>query len=385
MQQCIEERMKKSLWVILFVLSALASSPVKAYAAEDSHSYICEDNGITVVSIYGTWHQMGCQYGELVGDKMTEVLDYIDSKLGGRSESIDSAYVLSEKLYASTPEYFKEFFKGIGETSGISLDRIKLCNAVEYIEELYFCSFMAVWSPFSTGKLVAGRNYDAASFNEIGKDIIVTVFHPEDEIPAAIVGYAGELYCVNGFNGNGFFFELNNGMPSAGPEIHWDLCPSTSRLLELLFKTEKMDDVETFFSSTQSFASFIIGVCNKDEARSYEWCYDGMKRGDVMTIPGLVINTNHYINSDWDYVTPTDETSWNSISRWNNLLGMAEKYKGHIDAIKMEEIMSTAIEDGGPLHELTRYQIVVIPEDFTLNIFVPHIGMWSEINLKNYF
>lgn len=337
---------------------------------------------IDIVNICGSWHQMGCQYGEQAGKKMQDVLAYIDLKLDVSAERIRLAADIAEKLYSASPGNIKDFLDGVSSSSGISLERVKLCNAVEYIEESFFCSFMAAWDKFSCGKLVAGRNYDAASYGEIDRDIIVTVFHPDDGMKAAIVGYAGEIYCVNGINEKGIFIELNNGMPSAGKEIHWDLCPGTSRLLELLLKAETMNDVENFFRDTQSPASFIIGVCNKDEARTYEWCFDGVKRGDITSPCGLAVSTNHYVNKEWSYAVPTDGTSWESITRRTNLLELAGARAGAIDVEDMKEIMSTPIENGGPRHHLTRYQIVAVPADQTLYIHVPCTGEWSEIKLK---
>lgn len=370
--------MRRPFCVICFLAVLLcACSPVK--------ESICNADGVDVVSLRGTWRQMGRQYGELAGEKMLDVLAYIDLKLAGRPEKTDSANVLAERLYAVSPQHIKDFFDGVSETSGISLERVKLCNAVEYVEEFFFCSFMAAGPAYSGGKLVAGRNYDAVSFSEIDRDIIVTVFNPDDGMSAAIIGYAGELYCVNGFNEKGLFFELNNGMPSAGWDIHWELCPSTSRLLELLFKAETLDDVESFFRTTQSFASFIIGVCNKEEARTFEWCYDGMRRGDIADPEGLAVSTNHYVNREWNYAVPSDESSWNSIARRANLLEMAKRNKGGIDVETMEKIMSTPLEDGGPFHNLTRYQIVAVPADYLLYIYVPSVGHWSEISLKKFF
>lgn len=338
-----------------------------------------------IVNLFGTWHQMGRQYGDQTREKMLDVLDYIDKTLDGSAERTREATVIADKLFSASPENIKDFLDGVSETSGISLERVKLCNAVEYVEETFFCSFMAAWDTFSSGKLVAGRNYDAAHYSEIGRDIIVTIFHPEDGLSAAIVGYAGEVYCVNGFNEKGIFVELNNGMPSAGKEIHWDLCPGTSRLLELLLKAETMDDVDTFFSNTQSFASFTIGVCNKDEARTYEWCFDGVKRGDITSPEGLAVSTNHYVNEEWNYAVPTDGSSWDSLTRRANLLAMAGAHAGTIDTEGMKGIMSASIEDGGPLHKFTRYQIVAVPADYIMYIRVPGIGNWTEINLEKYF
>lgn len=74
-----------------------------------------------------------------------------------------------------------------------------------------------------------------------------------------------------------------------------------------------------------------------------------------------------------------------SITRRNNLSGKAEEYKGRIDVEKMKEIMSTSLEDGGPMHTLTRYQIVAVPEDLILHINIPSNGKWVELRMSEYF
>lgn len=351
----------------------------------DSNGKIYDDGGITVLDLHGSWYQMGRQYGILAGDRMADVLQYLRGRIGADQERVDSAATIADKLYALYPDHLKEFFSGASETSGLSLEELKLCNASEYVEGVFLCSAMASWEDYGAGKLVFGRNYDAESYSEIDKDLVVTVYHPDGGIPAATVGYAGEIYCVNGFNANGIFVELNNGMPSGGWTVHWDVCPSTTTLFEMLFSVRNLDDVDDFFHSTRSFASFIIGVADKDEARSYEWCYDGVRRGDENYDKGLMVSTNHYVNDGWEFPVPGDAGSWNSITRRCNLLDMACRYKGTIDAERMKEIMSTSIEDGGPAHYLTRYQIVAVPEDMALSVFVPCVGEWVEIDLNKYF
>ena len=104
-----------------------------------------------------------------------------------------------------------------------------------------------------------------------------------------------------------------------------------------------------------------------------------------MTDKGLMVSTNHYVNDGWGFPIPGDAESWNSITRRSNLLDMAERHKGSIDVEMMKEIMSTSIEDGGPAHFLTRYQIVAVPENMSLNIFVPCVGDWVEVDLEEYF
>ena len=152
----------------------------------------------------------------------------------------------------------------------------------------------------------------------------------------------------------------------------------------MLFEAGNMDDVDSFFRNTQGSLPYTIGVADRNEARSYEWCYDGAKRGDAVTEEGLMISTNHYVNGEWPYAVPIDATSWNSISRHNNLSSRAKENKGCIDVEKMKEIMSTSLEDGGPMHDLTRYQIVAVPEDMILHINIPSNGKWIEQKMSRF-
>ena len=366
-------------FLCLAAMSFFRCSPV----TEGGASY--DIDGISVLDLNGSWYQMGRQYGIMAKSQMKDVLEYLDSKIGPDSVKIAAAAGIADKLFANYPDSLKTFFEGMSRTSGISLERLKLCNASEYVEGVFLCSAMAVWDSYGSGKLVFGRNYDADSYREIDRDLVVTVYHPMDGTAAATVGYAGEIYCVSGLNSKGLFVELNNGMPSAGYEVHWDLCPGTTELFNLLFSAESLDDVDTFFNNTQSSLAVIIGVADKREARSYEWCFDGVRRGDEMTPDGLMIGTNHYVNDDWPFNTPSDETSWNSIIRRRNIAFKAEQSKGNIGVEEMKEIMSTSLEDGGPKHHLTRYQIVAVPEDMLLYINIPSNGKWVELDMKEFF
>lgn len=347
----------------------------------------CSHNvdGITVIELKGSWHQMGRQYGILAKSQMCDVLAYLDGRIGPDAEKIAAAEAIADKLYANYPDFLKDYLIGVSETSGIGLERLKLCNAVEYVEGVFLCSAMAVWGDYGTGKLVFGRNYDAVSYREIDRDLVVTVYHPDEGLAAATVGYAGELYCVNGLNERGIFVELNNGMPSAGTEIDWSICPSTTSLFNMLFTVESMDDADCFFRHTAASLSAAVGVADSREARSYEWCSVGVRRGDEMTEDGLVISTNHYVNAGWTFGLPSDGDSWNSITRHRNLTSRAMENKGRVNVERMKEIMCTSLENGGPMHSPTRYQIVAVPEDMTLHINVPYNGKWVELDMRRFF
>lgn len=354
--------------------------------------------GIEVVSLSGSWREMGRQYGRQVSAHLHHVYDFMMRKISGdasqtdpvvsqpASEKAAAVREMADRLVARYPHQFREFFRGTAETSGLSYSQLTLINAVEYTEGFY-CSGIAVWGDYSKdGRLVYGRNYDGRSFAPIAQDLLVTVFHPADgSIPTAIVGYAGELYAVNAFNRAGLFLELNNSMPSAGSEFDFERFSGTASLLEMMFQAEDLDYVDAFFQTHRGFASFLIGVADSRQARVYEWCAQGMKRSDHLMPEGLAVLTNHYVHPDWPFAIPSDADSWNSISRRAHLLALAEASKGDIDAEGMCRIVSMPFEEGGPQLDLTLYQMVFEPAGAMLRFRVGGSSTWTLIDLNIFF
>lgn len=373
---------KLSAYLLLGILLCSCSSRVVISEFEGGTRY--DDGGINVIELKGDWHQMGRQYGAVSQDLMLDMLAYLDTKVGNDPQKEAWAYELSDSLFNNYPAYLKDFFAGMQETSGIDMRDIKLCNAAEYAERCFFCSALAVWGDYARDKLVIGRNYDAENYSEVGRDLVLTVYHPDEGLSAATFGYAGEVYCVNGFNENGIFIELNNGMPSAGWDIDWSLCPATTGLFDLLIHAGSMQDVDDFFFTSISASSFAIGVADGQESRLYEWCRQGVKRGDTVTPEGLMINTNHYSNGEWEFPLPEDRDSWNSITRRANLLDCARKYKGSFDVERMKRVMSLTIDNGGPYCHLTRYQIIAIPSDKVLHIRPAGEENWTALDMSKY-
>jgi len=364
--------------------SALTFSCVQG--AEETFKANIEDlGGIKVVNLYGNWEEMGRQYGELAGTHLRHVHDgFIASKIGEDPSKEPAVRELSTKLFSRYPYRFIKFMEGVSRTSGLSLSQLKIVNAVEYAEGLY-CSGMAMWGQYSSEGLVYGRNYDAISFKPIADDIIITVYHPSDgSLAVATIGYAGELYTVNAINEKGLFLEVNNGMLSAGFDILFDCLSSTASLLEMMFDAPDMDYLDAFFNTHRSNASFIIGVADEQEARSYEWCAEGTHRGDIMTPDGLMVMTNHYVNPQWPFPQPAEDSLWLTYSRRSNLLAQAERNKGLVDARMMCDLMSVPVSEGGSRHEYTRYQLVYEPKSMKLLCRVESAPEWTEVDMKKY-
>ena len=359
-----------------------AESPARSFEAGTKTGM----NGISVVDLHGTWYEMGRQYGALLKDELAEVYLFVETIIqysvgnAAKAESIIAAQT------AQTPYRIGEFMRGAAETSGLTVEQLQAVNAVERIGGLPKCSALFCWDGYAAGPLVIGRNYDYSdAFALLKDDVAVTVYHPADgSLAVATVGYVGEIYAVNGLNEKGIFMELNNGKPSANIKSPDSRITGTTMLFSALFEIDELEDWDLFFSTVNCSSSYIINVADSHLARSYEWCPVGFKPGGTDLPDGLLVSTNYFVNPEWLFAVPSDQASWQGLTRRNNLIALSENAKGGIDAQKMMEIVETSVEDGGAMNELTVFQMVVVPESKQLWIRVIGGSGWAPIDLSGY-
>ena len=117
-------------------------------------------NGITVVSLYGTWHEMGRQYGMLMKDRLDEVYFFVNTIIEYSVGNAEKARSIIAVQTAQTPYRIREFFEGAAETSGLTVEQLQAVNAVERIGGLPKCSAAFCWGAYTSGQMVIGRNYD---------------------------------------------------------------------------------------------------------------------------------------------------------------------------------------------------------------------------------
>lgn len=341
---------------------------------------------VTVVSLYGSWQEMGQQYGRLAKRQLEEVSTFCQQIVDASEDNQKRAESIIQQQADQTPYTIRQFFQGAVETSGLSLEELYLANAVERIAGLPKCSLAAVWGDYAKDGMVLGRNYDYGDiFHQLNDAVLVTVFHPNDgALATAIMGYAGEIYAVNGINEAGIFLELNNGKASAPISSPNKRITGTTVLLDVLFEADSLDLLDRYFNTNLCSSSYIINAADGNAVRSYEWCPIGVKHGEDYNIDGLLASTNHYVNPEWETQAATEENSMKSFTRRDNLIALCEAAKGTIDAAKMQEIIAVWVEDGGAANELTVYQLVVEPASRMLWIRTDYDDAWEQIDLKPY-
>ncbi len=340
-------------------------------------------NNISVVNLRGSWYEMGRQYGMLMKKELEDVHLFIQNLYESGSVDPEMGKTIVDTEERQTPYRILQFMRGASETSGLTMRQLQETNAVERICGISQCSAAFCWGDYAAGPLVIGRNYDYnKNFSELKDDVAVTVYHPNDgSLAVATIGYVGEIYAVNALNEKGIFLELNNGTPSARINTPGPRVTGTTMLFSALFETDELADWELFFNTTACSSSYIINMADSSRAVSYEWCPIDVKRGDGILPEGLMVATNYFVNPNWLFVTPSDASCWQGITRRNNLIQLCEASKGAIDVEKMKEIIETPLADGGAMNQMTVYQMVVTPETKTLRLRVVGGEGWLLIDL----
>lgn len=353
---------------------------------------------VPTVVISGSWLQMGRQYGHFLSDDIRAVYNlvapYKDEYNKGFGKNNAS---LREELYQSYTDEFKTFLQGVSETSGLTLEELKVANSLEislmFGSSIYLnrCSALSTWGEYSNaGRVVYGRNYDySPEFLPLNDHIVVTVFHPDNgDIPFAICTWAGCIYASTAINRKGIFAEENDCSPhdkdSAGFNItdgHLNMktwVRDDILLLSMMGKAGTMDEADKWMKANFPVYPHNIGVADKNEARCYQWNVSARvpHAPYVRQATGLMAQTNHYfvIPEGWSLAAYVEQGSdgstipGGSVPRLENLLQLANQHKGAIDVTRMCEIMDRKFENGGATVDGTLYQIVCEPESFTFKL-----------------
>lgn len=342
---------------------------------------------IKIVSLKGSWKEMGEQYGHLMKKELKDIDTFLDIIIEANEGNIQKTDSIVNHQIAQTPYRIKAFFEGAAKTSGFTVNELQIINAVERIGGLPKCSVAMAWDDYAASDLVIGRNYDYSdSFALLKDDIAVTIYQPSDgSLASATIGYVGEIYTVNGLNEKGIFWELNNGKPSANIKSPDPRITGTTMLFESMFEIDELEDMDLFFNTVNCSSSYIINVADEDEGQSFEWCPVGVKHGGKDLPDGLLVSTNYYVNNEWSFPVPSDIQSWEGITRRNNLIKLCDSNKGKIDEKIMMEIIDKTIEEGGAKNKLTVYQLVVVPKTKTLWLQITGGSKWTQIDLNTFF
>lgn len=393
--------MVKKLFGLMLIFGFLVGA---VYAGEAK--YISEFEGgklykldkLNVVVMKGNFYQMGRQYGALLRDGLNEFYNMAakDIALGAEKNPYEKMLSRAKAALEEQPFYVKEWIRGMGETSGLGADKqIIACQIlVPLIMGPEGCSGLMVWGEYTKdGSTLAGRNWDlpGQALVPYQKFLTVSVFNPVGSGQAvADINYIGQIIWQTAMNGSGIFYDLQNGQMS-DPMSASNRLNSNSALMSMMLDSTTLTQVDAFFDAVRSESGLIINVADAKKGYSYEWGTTDYKRR-VDDEKGLMASTNHFIDPAWHTAInlPAGKPSAFTKERYSNLLALAKKNKGRIDAQKMMEFFDKTIPQCGATFypesgDKTYYSIIASPKKLKLWLNIRDFQGWTEVDLKPLF
>ncbi|MBU1671523.1 MAG: hypothetical protein KKF41_14685 [Actinobacteria bacterium] len=352
---------------------------------------------ICVLQLNGDYQQMGRQYGELMKSQINQFYKEAIEENWPKSSRLSKSMLegFCDMTYDKYPERIRKIFEGMAETSGVSLDRLKLIdNYVNLVAAAQTgCSGIAVWGDYTgEGPLLLGRNFDYPEyFREFNDTLTVVVYNPDDgSRSAATLGNAGQVSSMNMFNDANLALEMNAGTLGIDNEYPMDRTPAFINNVCFGLDSPNFTTLNADLMSTRMFFPFIINVADKDKAYCYEDSQSACVRREGEA-GGLLVATNHFRDPSWVIpeelkATENYQAFWaNSTTRYDNLVNLANKDKGRIDVKVMEGILDTGMEQGGATNPGTIYQFVAVPAELKLYVQALEYQKWVEVDLGALF
>lgn len=373
------------------VASEITLIQEKGYAKSLLYNY----GPIKVQVLKGSSLEMGIEYGANLKEELNQALGIIeDFYIVQHKVTYAQLKERAEQLYKRFPEEYKTFLTGVAVGSGLNLNDTKILNAMETYtglinQEDVKCAFLFIPnSKTLTGAAMIGRNYDyPAPFDKLANLLTVTILKENGKIPTAFISIAGEAYCPSCVNSKGIFIELNNGTPSGGRSININTETMLSKMLETLQISKSLSEVNSNLNNVQSDYSLIVNAADSNNAYSFEFSSTLGMHSFIPNIGQTFASTNFYLNPIWgnSVPIPTDATTWNGVTRRNNLLNISSEMTP-LNLNSLKHLMDLNISEGGAVWPLTIYQLILDESDLSLYIKINNQSLeWTQIPLKQLF
>lgn len=351
-----------------------------------------------IAQLQGTFKEMGRQYGLMLSDQIRAFYQEAVVELAMNEEGMKYEDLLAygRYNYDGFPQIFRDYFDGMAETSGLTVDQTKIMSGVMYLIYMTGCSSLSTWGDYTTdGKTITGRNLDlvVGNLRRFSKYYHIVVWNPTG-FPASVanIDFMGGVFYQTAINDKGVFLELQNGQ--AADTTNADYRENTNNiLLESLFRNTNAEEVDRWFNTTLPDCGLIMNASFPDHAVIYEWA---TFRLATRSGQGILSASNDFIDPSWiDYpiffYDSTNEAMLGyTCKRRNNLFARGEESKGQITPEKMMDIFDMRLPSEGatfPEEGIFRtiYSVVVKPDELKMWLKVREYSEWEEIDLKPYF
>ena len=369
---------------------------------DEGRSYRTVVGSYSVLSLKGSWREMGRQYGALLSKELKEFYGAISADLKERGRGQENLDNVHATFQTYTPE-MKQLIEGMSETSGLSFEEHIILDASFYIlpdldieaaQAMASCSGIAVSSPRTAdGKLYFARNWDMtqAAMKPYLRYMALIVFNPTDGgLSFANVRPIGQVYVETGINEKGVFVELNNGSAS-DPNINENAVFSVASLFDFLRTSETLDEMIQNIVTTKMDASYIIQAASAECAVSIE-----KPTFDARVIEqqnGALYALNNFARPTYEpwkgKIVELPDNAYDDRQKCLDALFASPEWQKGVNLDMIKSMMDRTIEKGGPVVEGALFgtvlQVIAIPEDMRLLFRSYGYSDWADIDLNTLF
>lgn len=347
-----------------------------------------------VLQLKGSFKEMGRQYGYLAKTQLSDLYSETMSMLNDKGIPYSTIESIANEYYDVRTIQMKDLMFGMSETSGLSLEAVKIVASMP-IYMLFSCSAFSAWGDYTTdGGLYFGRNWDLNKgiFANMGKYLTVVVYNPTGASQSvADINFCGSIFPQTCINSKGIMLELNNGSMSSSA-VNPSGEESIFLFISWLLNSSTLDGLVSNIESITHNGAAILNMCDSSKAYSFEITTTASKLR-AASQEGFISVSNDFADPRWTglpYIG-TGEAYGFTRERRNNLYNLGAINKGNIDASKMKEILDTTIPDGGatfpdadPQFE-TYIQVVFAPATKQMWLKFRGYSGWEFIDLSQLF
>lgn len=394
-----------------------ASVPGEAAAKllkQDGAGRLYDQDGLPVVVLAGTFHEMGRQYGALLGDRIRGTYDAAIRDCFIKSGQFRQAELdeLADGLYRTLPMRQKELLRGIAEAARITRQEAVLTAniaAVQIVARKKFggtissCTSGAAWGRHTAdGKVITARDFDYPDiFRRLARDFRLMVVYKPTDGSNAVAGLtlAGGISLLDAMNSKGLYIEQNNGADSGGMIMFPNRTDVSTQVNNVLFDASDSEQFRALMESTRFNYPIILMQADAAATRYYETSTWDMQRREAQG-ETLIGAANQFMHPAWGMLSLPSPAAWYSTLRCETLLRLMRETPGRaVDEKRLMEVLDLPFynEDGSigkgvavlkknpKDDEVTVWQVITRPSERKMWVRFPTLTGWIPVDLDTWF
>ena len=379
-----------------------------------------QDDTLAILSLSGSFYEMGQQYGALAYNQLHEIYQKIVPEyFSGINSRSFLSYALRLYYQFKIDDRERKLLHGMVKTSGLTYQQLLSIEMLPMLITLYsgfngdkltdtsgsgYCSFLSVWGNLSkTGSMLIARNLDlSTAVTKLDSYYSLVVYKPNgDDNSVASFGFLGFIPGFTWINDKGLFSEYNDGRRSV-PGFNFSGYIGLNTAFYAMLDAKNSAEFIRYVNNHPAFVSNFNAIVDINDSFTIEHAV----KAKPVVLKGQQSNANFFTNlyrTDFEHAKLTmnncvdctrDTPSYASV-RYHHI----ESYLATVTQVgvtDLKKLFSTSLDDGGvyqtgsssnyPVAEVTNYTLV---GELATGKFIysnhRNKDIWLEINVNEYF